>query len=544
MTTLGIVAAPHARAAEVGGDVLRRGGNAFDAAVAVALAIGVTQPYHSGIGGGCNITFLTAAGETGHIDARGPAPARLDRNLFLGDDGTPDYARAQAGGLAITVPSFVAGLDSLHRGRGRLAWSDVCLAVQPLAAEGYLADFMLARVYRSADTADKVAQHGRGSPFAEPILEGQHVTQPAMARTLAAIARDPRTVYEGDVGRHLVAAAQRSGGVLEPDDLAGYRPKATPLHEIRYRGWRVLAPGLPTIGALQALLALQILDRFPLDASGPGSVRHLHLVAEAVGASYDMRADFEGAAAASTLIGPVVADRLAAEIQDGRARSVQVPEAPPDESCTSHFCVADGEGNVVSQTQTVRSHFGSGVIDPETGVVLNDSVGDFSLQPGETTTQGIRYRGGYNLVAPGAEPASSQCPLIAVHPESGDIIAAGAAGGPRIVSATVQALVNQICFGLDARLAVALPRVHSHGPVTELEANQAANRGAVQGLQELGHRVEHLAQAGIAQTIRRRSGVWEGGADPRGPGGSVIVLESGDGITLRGYGHHDRETER
>lgn len=539
MTTLGIVAAPHSRAAEVGGDVLRRGGNAFDAAVAVALAIGVTQPYHSGIGGGCNITFLMASGEAGHINARGPAPARLDRNLFLGDDGRPDYLRVAAGGLAVTVPSFVAGLDTLHRGRGRLSWSDVCLAPQPLAAEGYPADFMLARVYSGADIAEKVAQHGRGSPFAEPFLEGQSVTQPAMARTLAAIARDPRAVYEGDIGRHLVAAAQRSGGVLEPGDLAGYRPEATPLHETHYRGWRVLAPGLPTVGALQTLLALQILDRFPLDGSGPTSVRHLHLVAEAVNAGYGLRADLEDAATASTLlIDPAVADRLAARIRSGRPRPLEVPEAPPDESCTSHFCVADGEGNVVSQTQTVRSHFGSGVIDPETGVVLNDSVGDFSLQPGETTAQGIRYRGSYNLVAPGAEPASSQSPLIAIHPESGDIIAAGAAGGPRIVSATVQALVNQIGFGLDARLAVALPRVHSHGPVTELEANQGV---PVQGLQELGHRVEHLAQAGIAQTIRRRSGVWEGGADPRGPGGSVIVLKSGDGITLRGYGHHDRD---
>jgi gamma-glutamyltranspeptidase/glutathione hydrolase len=158
-------------------------------------------------------------------------------------------------------------------------------------------------------------------------------------------------------------------------------------------------------------------------------------------------------------------------------------------------------------------------------------VGDFSLQVGEATTQGITYQGTYNLLAPHREPASSQSPLIAVHPE-GDIIAAGAAGGPRIVSATLQALVNQIDFDLDAQLALTMPRVHSHGAITDVQNTVLAT-----SLASLGHQTNHTDQLGIAQTIRLRGDTWQGGADPRGPGGVGIVFSDGDNTTCRRYGY-------
>ena len=546
MKTLGVVAAPHALAAEVGARVLQNGGNAFDAAVSVALAIGVVQPYHSGIGGGCNVTFMTSNRESGHINARGPAPQALTRDLFFKGDA-PDYERVRSGGLAVTVPSFVAGLEALHKGRGRLPWSEVVLAPLPLALGGFTADFRLANVYMEGNTAAKVASYAQDTPFAKPILEGQRVIQPQLAETLIKIAENPRAVYEGDIAQHLVAAVEGSGGVLGFRDLAAYQPQMTPLQETSYRGWRVLAPGLPTIGSLQTLLALRLLSPFKLGlAPGdvtPGSAQHLHLVAEAVRASYRARAELEDAEAAATLLDAATVARLAEGVRLGNVFSSDVLSepssraAPSSESCTSHFCVGDTEGNVVSQTQTVRSLFGSGVCDPVTGVVLNDSVGDFSLQPGEVTTQGISYRGDYNLLRPGTEPASSQSPLIAVHPESGDVIAVGAAGGPRIVSATLQALSNQIDFGMNAPLATAFPRVHSHGQRAELEPNHPA----AQALAALGHPVKKTARMGIAQTIRRRGDTWEGGADPRGPGGVSLVVEDEGRTILRSYGYRYTE---
>jgi len=153
-------------------EVLSNGGNAFDSAVAVALAIGVTQPYHSGIGGGCNVTYQTADGDVGHINARGPAPQQLNRALFLDQEGVPNYELATTGGLASTIPSFMAGLWELHQGRGLLPWADLCLAPQPLAADGFKADFMLAKVYANEATAAKIAKYGGSSPFAQPVKYG------------------------------------------------------------------------------------------------------------------------------------------------------------------------------------------------------------------------------------------------------------------------------------------------------------------------------------------------------------------------------------
>ncbi len=517
---LGVVATPHSLATEVGTEILQNGGNAFDAAVAISLAIGVAQPYHSGIGGGCNSTFRMADGTMGHINARGPAPQALTRELFLQADGTPDHSRANIGGLAVTIPSLTAGLYRLHQGRGRLPWADLCLAPQRIATAGFAADFMLARVYSRQETVDKINRHPTGTVLGQPIQEGEPVVQPQMGETLAAIAADPRAVYSGAIAQQLVATVQRTGGVLSLADLATYQPQETPLHQIAYRDWQIFAPGLPTIGSLQTLLTLQILQHHDLRQLQSGSTAHYHLLAEAIRGTYALRAQMESDVEAAKLIEARYAQQLAAAIRPDRTHPAHFADISTD-SCTSHFCVADAEGNIVSQTQTVRSHFGCGVIDPVTGIVLNDSVGDFSLQPGQVTTQGIRYQGNYNLVAPGAEPASSQSPLIALHSTSGDLLAAGAAGGPMIVSATVQGVINQIDFGMPPAEATAFPRVHTHGPVTFVEPTS----GAAEALMTLGHTVEQLPAIAIMQTIRRQAGLWRGGADPRGPGQAATIAE-------------------
>lgn len=525
-----MVAAPHYLATNVGTNILSDGGNAFDAAVGVALTIGVAQPYHSGLGGGCNITYLQASGEHGHINARGPAPAGLSRDMFF-DDGTPNYTRLQTGGLASTIPSFVAGLWALHKRRGNLPWADICARPAAIAAEGFTADFMMAKVYSQASTAAKVAKYAQTTEFAAPIAEGQYVVQPQLAETLTAIGKDARSIYTGDVAKALVDTINSHGGVLSLQDLADYQPQHTDLHETHYRGWRVLAPGLPTIGSLQTQLALKILQHFPLDTLTCGSAQHMHLLAEVVKATYHMRASIDDEQAAAAIADDAQAERLAAGISLDKVQALRLGH-DGDGSCTSHFCVADVDGNVVSQTQTVRSYFGSGVVCPTTGIVLNDSAGDFSLQAGQITTQGISYQGDYNLLAAGSEPASSQSPLIALHPDTGDVIAAGAAGGPRIVSATLQALTNQIDFEHSPQQAVAARRVHSHGAGINVEASAHM----AQALSSLGHTIKATPSMGITQSIRRDGETWQGGADPRGPGGAAVVLQTGDTMTVRRYG--------
>ncbi len=389
----------------------------------------------------------------------------------------------------------------------------------------------MAKVYSQVSTADKVAKHAQNTAFVTPVAEGQQVTQPQLAETLTAIGKDAHSIYTGDVAQALVNTVNSHGGILSLQDLADYQPQHTELHETNYRGWQVLAPGLPTIGSLQVQLALKILQQFPLDTFVAGSTQHMHLLAEVVKATYHMRASIDDAEAAATLADDVQAERLAANINMDKAQDTNFGSSS-DGSCTSHFCVADADGNVVSQTQTIRSYFGSGVVCPVTGIVLNDSAGDFSLQAGQITTQGITYQGDYNLLAAGSEPASSQSPLIARHIDTGDVIAAGAAGGPRIVSATLQALTNQIDFGLTPQQAVAAWRVHSHGAGVNVEARVNIQHA----LTELGHSIEPTPSMGISQSIGRLEETWQGGADPRGPGSAAVVLQAGEDVTVRRYG--------
>ena len=333
---LGVVAAPHSLATAVGTEILQNGGNAFDAAVAISLAIGVAQPYHSGIGGGGNSTFRMADGTMGHINARGPAPQKLTREQFLRADGTPEHSRATIGGLAVTIPSLTAGLYRLHHGRGRLPWADLCLAPRPIATAGFPADFMLARVYSRRETVDKINRHPSGTALGQPIQEGEHVVQPQMGETLAAIAADPRAVYGGAIAHQLIATVERTGGVLALADLEAYQPQEVPLHQIAYRDWQIFAPGLPTIGSLQTLLTLQILQHHDLNQLQVGSPAHYHLLAEAIRGTYALRAQMESDAEAAKLIEARYAQQLAAAIQPDHVHPTHFTDIRTD-SCTSHF---------------------------------------------------------------------------------------------------------------------------------------------------------------------------------------------------------------
>ncbi|MCA9836546.1 MAG: gamma-glutamyltransferase [Trueperaceae bacterium] len=532
-TVSAAVAAPHFQASQIGSEIFFAGGNAFDAAVAVSLAIGVTQPYHSGIGGGCNITFYT--GDQGHhINARGPAPKNISPEMFY-EEGQVNYNKVQSGPLAVTIPSLIAGLEQLHTGRGKLPWSDLCNRVAELARSKLKVDFMLANVYGNEETRAKIANFGKGSVFEHPLVEGETYRQENLAETLEVLGKGTRSLYQGELAQAMIATLDKLGGVLSLDDLAQYKAQVTELYSFAYRDWHILAPGLPTIGALQTQLALKILKAFPVRDLGHNSKDYLDLVANVIKTTYIKRAELGPTEISQVLSSDDVARELAKALES-RQIGALLDADTGSESCTSHFCVADDEGNVVSQTQTIRSHFGSGVVDLATGIILNDSIGDFSLRAGETTTQGIHYKGNFNLLEGGKEPASSQSPLIALHKETGDVIAAGAAGGPKIVSATLQTLLNQIDFDLSAQLAVALPRIHNHGKHSYLEsAGQTAK-----DLEMLGHELGPFGANGIAQTLRKHKDSWQAGSDPRGPGGSCLLIDKAKKV-VRQYGYTNEQ---
>ena len=535
----GVVSSPHYLATQVGVNVLVDGGNAFDAAVGISLAIGVVQPYHSGIGGGGSITFLSKKGLTGCYQGRGSAPASLDRARFLDDDGSPDYVAARSGPVACVVPSLVQTLKMMHHDYGILGWKRIVESVVPLASEGFLADSFLAMRSGDADARRKIDSHKSSDLFADVVHEGHHILQPEMATSLGRIAADHNDVRNGSIAQALSGLVQQMGGVLSLADLEDYQPFKQQLVEGKYRQWRILAPATPTIGALQVLLSLQILQKFQLSDCLYGSSQHLHLVAEALKLSFVARGSLDSEGEAVSLGEYDKAVQMAECIKNDRALDVdRAYEQYDNESCTSHFSVADHEGNVVSQTQTIGGIFGSGVIDPVSGIVINNLIGDFSLREGDITTQGIRY-GNYNLCAPRLEPASSQSPIIAINQNDGQVLAVGAAGGPKIVSAVVQALVNFIDFGLGIKASVDAPRLHCHGQQVEVESGMSL--GAQSQLRDMGHDVVMEERIALLQMIYKSASGWEGASDPRGPGRASVLIEEDGHIVTRDFGYSNTQ---
>jgi len=541
-TTTGVVSSPHYLATEVGVKLLVKGGNAFDAAVGVSLAIGVVQPYLSGIGGGGSITFYTKEGLCGCYQGRGSAPALLDLSQFIDEDGVPDYALARSGSIACVVPSLVPTLMMMHDDLGVLPWKTVIDCVIPLASEGFLADTFLAQRTGDVDARKKIDSHNSSKLFSKRVQEGQRILQLEMANTLDMIGDDSNEVKNGSIASSLSHLIQEKGGVLSVADLEGYQPFKQPLVEGKYRQWRILAPATPTIGALQVLLALHILDNFQVDAYLYGSSQHLHLVAEALKLSFVARGRLDDEQDAVSLGDYDKSAEMAQLIDLDSALDVDSLYGQSDnESCTSHFSVADREGNVVSQTQTIGGTFGSGVIDPVSGIVINNLIGDFSLRVGDITTQGIRY-GSYNLLSPGLEPASSQSPIIAINMDDGQILTVGAAGGPKIVSASLQAVVNYIDFGLGIKGSVDAARLHCHGQQLEVESGISL---AIQSeLSEMGHDIVNVPRIALLQMICKSAVGWEGASDPRGPGRASILIEEQGHIVSRDFGYSNTKLYR
>ncbi|HCU80839.1 MAG TPA: hypothetical protein DGN60_06710 [Chloroflexi bacterium] len=535
----GVVSSPHYLATQVGVNILTDGGNAFDAAVAISLAIGVVQPYHSGIGGGGSITFLSKDGLSGCYQGRGSAPAKLDSVRLLNDDGLPDYVAARSGPIACVVPALVQTLKMMHYDYGRLSWKKVVESVVPLASEGFLADSFLAMRSRDDDARSKIDAHKTADLFADVVREGHHILQPEMATSLGKIASDHNDIRNGSIAQSLSGLVQQMGGVLSVADLVDYQPFKQQLIEGKYRQWRILVPATPTIGALQVLFSLRILQNFKLDNYLYGSSQHLHIVAEALKLSFVARGSLDSDDDAVSLCEYEQASQMAGSIRHDSALDVDSAyEQYDNESCTSHFSVADREGNIVSQTQTIGGIFGSGIIDPISGIVINNLIGDFSLRKGDITTQGIRY-GNYNLCAPGVEPASSQSPIIAINQDDGQVLAVGAAGGPKIVSAVVQALVNYIDFGLGTKASVDAPRLHCHGQRVEVESG--ISLVAQSQLSDIGHDVVTIERIAILQMICRSVSGWEGASDPRGPGRASILLEEDGDIVTRDFGYSNTQ---
>ncbi len=530
----GAAATVHPRATEAAIRALEEGGNAVDAAVSAALMLGVVDGQNSGIGGGCLALVRLANGRFVALDGRETAPAAATRDMFV-RDGKAVPELSQAGALAVGVPGELAALDWLSRRHGRLPLRRALLEAARVAEEGFVVTPAYAR--RLMDEAAKVRKfpgaaalflHADGTPYAA----GETLRQPELAATYRILAeRGVRWFYRGGFAEATAAWMRANGGLITKADFGRYRVKAREAVRSRYRDCEIVGFPPPSSGGVHVAQILNILGRFDLRSMGDGSVDFAHVTAEALGRAFADRAHWLGDSDFTAVPRGIAAasygEELAGEIRMDRTTEVQGPGIPPRAwtdlfgKHTTHLTTVDAEGNWVALTATVNTTFGSKVVVPGTGVVLNNEMDDFSAQPGQTNFFGL-LGSEANAVAPGKRPLSSMSPTVVLR-EGRPVFTVGAAGGPTIISQAVLAIVRFVDFGKDPVEALSAPRLHHQWRPREVVLEAGWDAGVAQGLESRGHRVRQVRSLGAAQAIGWDGRTFQPAADPRVDGSAQVT---------------------
>jgi gamma-glutamyltranspeptidase/glutathione hydrolase len=528
------VASAHPLATEAGEAVLANGGNAFDAAVAVASTLAVVEPYASGFGGGG--FFLLHRARDGHdvvVDARETAPLAATRDMYLDRDGKPDARASLDGARAAAVPGLPAGLAHLQREFGSMPLAELLAPAIRHAETGYAADgrYVSAAGWREAVLKNDPVAAKTFLDDGKVPAKGFVIRQPGLAATLRAFAeRGADGFYRGPVAEALVAAVRAGGGIWTLDDLAGYRIAERAPARIEYLGARITTAPLPSSGGLVLAQALQILQCF--DLASLGATDRVHLVVEALRRAYHDRARFMGDAdivdVPSTLLASqAYAVGRAANIDAGRATpSAVLDTAAPvrQGEHTTHFSIVDADGNRVAATLSVNAPFGAGVVAGGTGVVLNNEMNDFAIAPSAGNLYGLTGFAA-NAIEPGKRPLSSMSPTF-VEDTRGALVL-GAPGGSRIISMVLIGILDFMSTAVpDPERIVGLPRYHHQylPDRIEIEPGQFPPEW-VSALAAKGHTVQEFRRRwGNMQAVfvDAVTGEVRAAGDPRGKTGVLF----------------------
>jgi gamma-glutamyltranspeptidase / glutathione hydrolase len=524
----GMVVAQEKAAARIGADILRRGGNAVDAAVATGFAMAVTYPRAGNIGGGGFMIIHSAERhEDVAIDYRETAPAATTPGIFLGPDGKPDTAKSRDSALGIGVPGTTAGLAlALEKyGSEKFTLADLLQPAIDLARDGILiaddnADTLPDWHRRLArwPSAAKIFSRTDGTS----LREGDSLVQSDLAATLSAIAtQGPRGFYEGPVAEKLVKAIDGAGGIMTLDDLKSYQPIIRAPVRGSYRGYDIVSMPQPSSGGVVLLETLNMLEGFPMSDMQQGSVASLHVMIEAMKRAYADRARYLGdpafvSAPVATLITKEYAARQRASIDLDHATpwTDALSAVPPREgSNTTHFSVVDSQGNAVSNTYTLNFSYGVGLVAEGTGVLLNNELDDFTAAPGASNAYGLV---GFeaNLPGPGKRPLSSMSPTIVLK-DGKPVLVTGSPGGSRIISTVLQVIVNVLDYRMDVAAAVAAPRLHHQWLPDEVRIERGFAEDTLAGLRAKGHRVVEPMGQTSANSIAVTPNGLLGAPDPR-----------------------------
>lgn len=527
--THGMVASANVIASRVGRDIMERGGNAVDAAVAVGFALQVVHPQAGNIGGGGFMMIRLADGQTYALDYRETAPGRASRDMYLDSLGQLTD-RSVYGALSAGVPGSVAGMLAAHRRFGKLTLRQVVEPAILLARDGFVIDSARSRslagaarqlIKYSPSAAAQYLVNGKAPP------PGYLLKQPDLARTLEAIAEHGRDgFYRGWVARAIVDEMARSGGIISLRDLEGYQPKWREPIRISYRGWTLYSMPPSSSGGATLAMILNIMEGFgPLPPFG--STALLHREAEAMRRAFGDRnrylgdPDFERLPMLPKMLSKHYADSVRGTIDPRHA--TPTPRFDPsirDGQSTTHYSVVDGQGNAVSTTTTLNNSYGSHVLVTGAGFLLNDEMDDFAAQPGKPNMYGL-VQGEINAIKPGKRMLSAMTPTIALNPAGRLELVVGTPGGPTIITQVYHVLSNVIDHHMALPDAVAAPRLHHQGLPDRIQLENGGFFPAViDSLRAMGHTVT-FGGGGDVQAIIRTATGWLGVSDPRGGGRPV-----------------------
>ncbi len=524
-------AAPGATAA--GLEVLRAGGNAADAAVAVALALAVVHPSAGNLGGG-GFAVLRRGDEVAALDFRETAPAAASERMYLDATGEPIPDASLVGPLAAGVPGSPVGLFELHKRYGALPWRQVVAPAIALARDGFVVTERLER--QLADNAQLLARFTETAavwlPGGKAPAAGTVLRLPALAATLQAYAEQgPGALTSGAAAAAIGAASRSHGGILTAADLAAYRPEWRAPVKFKAFGWEVAAMPLPSSGGIILAQSAGLLERLGFAGRPRFGADRAHLLAESWRRSFADRFllgdPATSAVRAEQLLAPAWLDRRAATVAADRATpSSQVrpyaPEARRAPTETTHLSVVDAAGFAVAITTTLNGSFGCGLLVPEVGFLLNNEMDDFTTAPGRPNLYGL-IQGEANLVRPGRRMLSSMTPSIAWR--DGEVLALGSPGGSQIPTSVLQVLLAVIVDGDPLQTAVDRPRLHHQWLPDQITAERdCLSPETAAELARRGHRVVTTEHIGEVSAVRRYGdGRVEAAADPRGPGSAGVV---------------------
>jgi gamma-glutamyltranspeptidase/glutathione hydrolase len=530
----GMVVSASEYASQIGVDIMKAGGNAVDAAVATAFALGVVEQYSSGIGGGSFIMIYLADKDTAiAIDGRETAPAKAFRNMFLDSAGVANPFLSQEGILAGATPGAVASLCLALEKFGTKQLAEILAPSIELAEKGFIVnrtyyDHLFTGIPLLAKFPTSKALYFKNDSTVWGV--GDTLVQKDLAWSYQQIAqKGPSAFYTGEIALKITDFEQREKGMMTLEDLKNYSPKIRPVVKGTYRGFEILSMPPPSSGGVHLIQMLNILENYNLAQMGHNSSQYIHTLAEAMKPAFADRSFHLGDPDFVKVPLDTLISKGYAEILRKKLTAFQPEEATPGvfltdsipSGHTTHLSVVDVQGNLCAITATVNTSFGSGMTIEGTGIILNNEMDDFSAAPGQPNYFGL-IGAEANSVQPGKRPLSSMTPTFVLK-DGKPVMVVGSPGGPRIITATMQAIINILDFGMDVQTAVSVPRIHHQWKPNVLYVERDIPLDVMENLVAKGHRVR---QAGAGSTVEaiyidRATGIRYGGADPRSEGKAV-----------------------